>query len=255
MTKHTPTRYKVTVNNKSCHGGDFDWTDYLPTTDGPGKWTTPVEDVVVCNYGYHLTTDVMRWPKVGMRVYEAEGTETDHVEGDKSAHSSVRLLRDVTAEVVPQYWRDVETFVACLPDVPWMQPQGDPDPAWRVFEARGDVRAALILSLHDSIDTDRAFAMDAVRSAAMSAGRRAARNEAIDTSQLSILDKDHLVSGDASLDACRSASLSASILVCPPGSVDQKHIDHINARWDVWKRGYGLLCDVDGVLYVYRRPE
>jgi len=25
-------------------------------------------------------------------------------------------------------------------------------------------------------------------------------------------------------------------------------------RWAVWERGYGLLCDVDGVLYVYRKP-
>ncbi len=31
----------------------------------------------------------------------------------------------------------------------------------------------------------------------------------------------------------------------------EKHKKHVEARWEVWKKGYGLLCDVDGVLYVY----
>ena len=30
-----------------------------------------------------------------------------------------------------------------------------------------------------------------------------------------------------------------------------KHLKHTKARWEVWQKGYGLLCDVDGVLYVY----
>jgi hypothetical protein len=25
-------------------------------------------------------------------------------------------------------------------------------------------------------------------------------------------------------------------------------------RWEVWQRGYGCFCDVDGVLYCYKRP-
>lgn len=30
------TYYKViSADNKSCHGGDFDWTDYLPQGDNP----------------------------------------------------------------------------------------------------------------------------------------------------------------------------------------------------------------------------
>jgi hypothetical protein len=31
----------------------------------------------------------------------------------------------------------------------------------------------------------------------------------------------------------------------------EKHLAHTKARWEVWQKGYGLLCDVDGVLYVY----
>jgi hypothetical protein len=30
-----------------------------------------------------------------------------------------------------------------------------------------------------------------------------------------------------------------------------KHLKHVLARWEVWQKGYGLFCDVDGVLYMY----
>ena len=37
-------------------------------------------------------------------------------------------------------------------------------------------------------------------------------------------------------------------------TVEAKHWTHARARWEVWQRGYGLLCDVNGVLYTYTRP-
>ena len=33
--------------------------------------------------------------------------------------------------------------------------------------------------------------------------------------------------------------------------IDQKHVDHAKKRWEVWEKGYALLCDINGVLYVY----
>jgi hypothetical protein len=33
--------------------------------------------------------------------------------------------------------------------------------------------------------------------------------------------------------------------------MDPKHIAHVNARMEVWRKGYGLYCDVNGVLYCY----
>ena len=41
--------------------------------------------------------------------------------------------------------------------------------------------------------------------------------------------------------------------ICYPSLTElgKKHIDHANARWEVWQKGYALLCDVQGVLYVY----
>jgi hypothetical protein len=33
--------------------------------------------------------------------------------------------------------------------------------------------------------------------------------------------------------------------------LDIKHIEHAKERMDVWRRGFGLFCDVNGKLYVY----
>lgn len=42
--------YKVLQGNESCHGGYFKWS--LPE----GDWTPIIENVEMCNKGYHLTT-------------------------------------------------------------------------------------------------------------------------------------------------------------------------------------------------------
>ena len=57
---------------------------------------------------------------------------------------------------------------------------------------------------------------------------------------------------DAVGDATRDAELFVRACVALPAK--SKHWKHIKARWDVWERGYGLLCDVDGTLYVYKKP-
>lgn len=197
--------YKVLTSGlKSAHGGAFDWTEYV----GSGKRTPRVDDVALCERGYHATTDPMRWPVVGMRVFEAvvDGPPVERW-GDKGVWGTMGLGAE-HPELVPDWWHDVEAFVAELPTIPWMQPQGEPDPSWWVFETRV---------------------------AAWHAARVAA--------------------GVAALDASRDAALWASVLVCQGLRLEQRHIDRARARMDVWRRGYGLLCDVDGVLYVYAGLE
>jgi len=44
------------------------------------------------------------------------------------------------------------------------------------------------------------------------------------------------------------------ILLGKDCKLDKKHKDHIKARWEVWTKGYGLYCDMNGKLYVYA-PE
>ncbi len=47
--------YKVLNNNQSCSGGEFDWTPYLPHDGQPGEWTPEVDDIVLCQSGWHGT--------------------------------------------------------------------------------------------------------------------------------------------------------------------------------------------------------
>lgn len=55
--------------------------------------------------------------------------------------------------------------------------------------------------------------------------------------------------------AAWDAQLMARIKVCEDLKLDKKYIDHANARWEVWQKGYALYCDVNDVLYVYQKEE
>lgn len=192
------THYKVLVNGHSAHGGTLQWS--LPRDGEPGDWHEVEGPIRVCRNGLHLTTDPMQWPTVGMVVYEAEGEgDADTGGSDKTAYRRARLIREAP-ETIPDYWRAVERFVTEeIPAVPWFQPDGDPDPAWRLFTAPRWNAAG-----------------NAARSAAWSAGL-----------------------------------YTRVTHICADLPLDQRHRDHARARWKVWQKGYALLCDVDGVLYVY----
>jgi hypothetical protein len=51
--------------------------------------------------------------------------------------------------------------------------------------------------------------------------------------------------------AAWAATLYVRMLIASDLKLDPKYVKHIKARWNVWKKGYGLLCDVKGVLHVY----
>ena len=76
----------------------------------------------------------------------------------------------------------------------------------------------------------RGAAWDAARDAALGAARGAAR------------------------DAAWDAACLAGLLVCDGLELNPKHIEHMRKRWAVWEAGYGVLFDVGGVIYAYKRP-
>lgn len=58
----------------------------------------------------------------------------------------------------------------------------------------------------------------------------------------------------AARDAAWDAVLYARIMyTCAGLPIAREHIEHVRKRMDVWRHGYGVLCDVDGVLYCYER--
>lgn len=97
------TYYKVIGgNNEAAHGGDFDWGDYLPEKDKPGKWTPCVEDAEICLRGYHVTEYWNIWYEKGRRVFECEcrGLQRELAPGInmKKVCRSLRLIKEISSE-------------------------------------------------------------------------------------------------------------------------------------------------------------
>ena len=61
---------------------------------------------------------------------------------------------------------------------------------------------------------------------------------------------------DAAMDAARYAAWDAALYstaIVSNWKFAEKHKTHIKKRMEVWQKGYGLLCDVGGKLYVYKK--
>lgn len=118
------TRYKVLVDGQSCHGGQQTWSLPRPMPREnfePGIWHEIAHDrcLVMCNTGYHLTDDPVKWLMPGCQVYEADGSDPVNIERDKTLHRKVRLLRPVP-ELIPEWFRRLEAFAASLPTIPFL---------------------------------------------------------------------------------------------------------------------------------------
>ena len=66
---------------------------------------------------------------------------------------------------------------------------------------------------------------------------------------------------DAARNAARNAEWDAALYAVFLAVSDldfadkEKHWTHVKARWEVWTKGYALLCDVNGKLYVYAKED
>jgi len=212
--------YKVLDKNNQAIYQGFDYTPYLD-----GTWTPRVKDTIICKRGYHGTTKPMEWPLIGMRVYALKYRGGgDAGDGGKRVFESISIQEE-HPELVPQWWHDVEDFVAGLKDIPWGVPQCEPKDNWVVCGSRDAAWSAGYI-VWDA-------ARRATRDAAWDAAREDARRAAWDA---------------AREDAC----LMASLLVCQDLDIPQKHIDYIKGEWDVRANGYGCAGYKDGKYLVYK---
>ena len=268
--------YKVLApDGESFNGGNFRYS--LPTlnSDGsytPGDWHSVELPVILCQHGFHLTTAPYNWIQRDTVIYAAEGHwiqrgtviyaaegrgATDSVD-DKHVFESVRLLNPVQHE---NWWTETYQFVDALKNIPWLKPDGNPDPSWELFTAdmwdvAGDAAwdAAGDTAGDAAWNAARNAARDAARNAAWDAARDAAGNAAENAARNAVGNAARNAAENVARNAAWDAALYAEIkYVCSGLSIDQKHIDHARARWNVWQKGYALLCDVDGVLYVYAK--
>ena len=221
--------YKVLTSNGRSTFQDYQWP--LPHDGQAGAWVDahdpgPLE---LCGNGIHVTSWGGVWANwivtngVIYRV-EIEGDtvgDIDDVEKErKIAARRARLTRVVTRAECPDWWQETQAFIDELPVLPWLRPDGNPDPTWQLFPTWSAARSA---------------ARSAAESAAWSAARSAARSAA----------------WGAARSAARSAVLTTTALICSDLSLAPEHLDYTTARMNVWRKGYGLLYDVDGILYVY----
>ena len=158
--------YKVLDGNKSCNGGDYEWSLPTKNDDGtwtPGDWTEPIEgDLVACEHGYHLAdkSQLVQW--LGRDIYAAEAEEA-HNDGEKWVARRVRLMRKI------ETWNDrtARLFaVWCAREA--LKLVDDPDPrsvsACNVAERYANGEAT-----YDELDAAWAAARAAARDAARDA--------------------------------------------------------------------------------------
>ena len=139
------------------------------------------------------------------------------------------------------YYDAVTAYIGHLHTMSWMDNHGDEPQGEdiKMYATRADAR-----------DAAWNVALNAAWYAAWNAASNAARNAALISAWNAAWD----TAWDAARDAAWDAALYAGICItCADLPIEQKHIDHIRRRWSVWEAGYGVLCDVDGVLYCYRR--
>lgn len=235
--------YKVLVNGRSCHGGDLAWS--LPDGDTPGEWHRVEGDLEMCRRGLHLTdAPYANWYKWGAAVYEAEAEGVVEWDGDKCVCRAARLLRECEE---PAWLGAAVSFVESIQDVPWFQRVSPPDAAWRVFPTK----AAAWGAAWDTATLDAA--LDTALDAAGYSSARAAERAAVRNASAMAAARAAGYAAWAAGYAVGDAGLLARCLIAED-MIDPKHLDHAMARWRVWESGYGLLCDVGGVLYVYEKP-
>ena len=115
--------------------------------------------------------------------------------------------------------KEIDTIVDEINKIEWFSKKKKPLKSWKVFKNRAAARTAV---------------WDAARIAAAAGAARAGAAAA----------------GAAAVAAAWDAAWDAQAKIV---KLKGKHAKHLCDRMDVWKRGYGLLCDVNGVLYVYEQ--
>jgi hypothetical protein len=253
MKKEEKKLYKVLVDGKSCHGGDLKWS--LPKkVNGKwiaGDWHEVKGEISICSSGIHLTSERFNWYKWGCTAYEAEAEDIKSWEGNKCVCRRARLLKEIPH---PKWWIETLNWVETLKNIAWLKPDGKPKKEWKLFETRdaaGDAAwdAAWAAARDAARDAAGAAARDAAGDAAWAAAWAAARDAAWAAAWAAARD----AAWDAAWAASRDAALYARGLIIADLKLAKEHRTHIKKRMEVWQKGYGLLCDVAGILYVYEK--
>ena len=93
MTKY----YKILTADNKGEYSKYDFTKYLPVDGKPGKWLRKIENIEMCERGYHCFTPehILEWLNVQLYEVEIKGRR---VHGDnKTVAQQMRFIRKVDA--------------------------------------------------------------------------------------------------------------------------------------------------------------
>ena len=93
--------YKVLLDGKWFHGGDFQWS--LPENGKPGKWHSVEGDLKMCERGFHLTDNPQKWWDRNAKCYEDEYKDALEPQDDKICVRKVRLVRELTEDDLAKF--------------------------------------------------------------------------------------------------------------------------------------------------------
>ena len=157
----------------------------------------------------------------------------------KTTEQTSKLMSEPEIKALPKpVQKRLRAFMNSIPKTNWYQPDGKPNPEWRVFY--GDTWAS---------------ARDSARASAWASARTSAWDSAWDSARTSARTSAWASARTSAWASARDFALMVDMIsVSDLNYPDkEKHEKHVSSRIEVWKKGYGLLCDVDGVLYVYAK--
>lgn len=136
-------------------------------------------------------------------------------------------------------------FIRGLKDIPWFKPDGTVEDSEEIklFETKSDALDATWCAVRDA---DWFAAWNATKHAALNDTKYAAFKIAWDTAM------------DAAWDVIKVADMDVALyctMFCALGDlkIDENHREHIRKRFEIWQHGYGVLCDVNGIIYAYKK--
>lgn len=201
-----------------------------------------------CGGGIHISEnpcDGFIGAKIPCSAYEVRPKNLVRIDERKSKAQEVYVVREITDldTLFGFPYTDLVSFIDNLKNIPWFRPDHNPDPSWRIFTRK-------------TWDAHRAAALYAARDAAWNAARDAARNAARDAAWNAARNAARDAARDAAWDGASDSALYAFVTyICHDLPIDAVHRDHINARWNAWQKGYAVLGDINGKLYVYSAGE
>jgi hypothetical protein len=176
----------------------------------------------------------------------------------KRRYASVKVEKELPK---PSWVINAEAFIASINAIEFFKPKRQPLPEWKHYPTKAAAWtaawAAAGLSAGDAArDAAWAAAGDAARTAARTAAGAAAWIAARTAAWTAAGAAAGAAAWAAAQDAARDADLCALIGITNdlrfPDAI--KHRQHARQRWQVWQMGYGVACDVNGVLYTCSKP-